>query len=361
MSNKKEIIPIISEKKDKKLSKLQKQFNYCTKHIKSLKKKIENIRAYTQECFDRFQNEIVPLEDKVLEARIAFVKTLDASYQDKYFRKVEKLVIQEIIEGETYTLIEQYGVDELIEIHDRYSDETYQDLKDDSKVLGETFAKSFIENMFDIEIDGVGDLESPEDFANLQEEVQKKIEERERQYQETQKNRKKSKSQQAKEKQVKEEPQNLSKTSRAIYTELVKELHPDKEQDEQEKNRKTEIMKKVTEAYNNGDFFELMRLQIEYKQGGDKIENLADDQLKYYNKILLDQMRELQQEKYMLTYPPPPLNQIFFNMDLAKTVLQNQFKIGMLKFEMEAKEITETSSYIKKKTNLRKFLKQYIQ
>jgi len=365
MSDKKEIIPVISASTDKKLSKLQKQFNYRIKRIKSLKKKIDTLKQTNDVYFQRYAQEIFPVEDKIIDARVAFVKTLDKQYQDKYFRQVEKLAIKEIIEEESFNLAHEFGVDEMIELHDRYADESYEEVIEDSKALEEAFAKSFIENMFDVELDEVGDLEDQDNFEKLQEEVRQQLEDREKAYQEQRKTRKKSKKQQeqaeAKENKLKEEAKNLSKTSRAIYMELVKELHPDKEPDEAEKKRKTEIMTKVTEAYNKNDFFELLKLQIEYKEGSSQVQSLQNDQLKYYNTLLQDQVRELQQEEYLLSYPAPPLDQVFFNMSAAKTVLKDQFKLGIVKTEMELREIEGNCKYIEKKANLRKFLREYIE
>ena len=365
MSNKKEIIPVISATTDKKLSKLQKQFNYRIKRIKSLKKKVNTLKQTNEAYFQRYAQEILPMEDQIIDARVAFVKTLDKQYQDKYFRQVEKLAMKEIIEEESFTLAQEYGIEEMIEFHDKYADESYEEVIEDSKALEQAFTKSFIENMFDVELDEVGDLDDQDSFERLQEEVKQQLEDREKAYQEQRKKRNKSTKQQeqakAKEDKLKEEAKNLSKTSRAIYMELVKELHPDKEPDEVEKRRKTEIMTKVTEAYNNNDFFELLKLQIEYKEGSSQVQSLQNKQLKYYNTLLQDQVRELQQEEYLLSHPAPPLDQVFFSMNAAKTALKDQFKLGVVKTEMELREIKGNCQYIEKKANLRKFLREYIE
>lgn len=365
MANKKDIVPVISEAKDQKLSKLQKQFNYRTKRIKSLKKKIDTLRQVNDTYFQRYSREIIPLEDKMIDHRISFVKMLDQHYPDKYFRTAEKLAIKEIIETQSFNLAHDFGVEEMIAIHDKYAEVSYAEEMEEAKEMEEAFTKSFIENMFDVEIDEVGDLNDEDNFQKIQEEVQKKMEEREQAYKEERKQRKKTKKQQekeeAKEQKLKEEAKNLSKTSRAIYMELVKELHPDKEPDEAEKARKTEIMTRVTQAYEKNDFFELLKLQIEYKEGSAQVQQLQDNQLKYYNKLLQDQIRELQGEEYMLSHPAPPLDEVFFNMNASKITLKDQFNLGVLKTEMELREIEKDGKYVEKKGNLRKFLREYIE
>ena len=82
---------------------------------------------------------------------------------------------------------------------------------------------------------------------------------------------------------------------------LVKAFHPDREPDEAEKGRKTEIMHRVTDAYEKGDLLALLRLQLEFERiDQTHLENLAEEQLKYYNKILRQQTQELDGELFTL-------------------------------------------------------------
>lgn len=78
---------------------------------------------------------------------------------------------------------------------------------------------------------------------------------------------------------------------------LVKAFHPDREPDEAEKVRKTEIMHRVIAAYEKSDVLALFRLQLEFERiDQTHLEALAEDQLKYYNKILRQQAQELDDE-----------------------------------------------------------------
>jgi hypothetical protein len=80
---------------------------------------------------------------------------------------------------------------------------------------------------------------------------------------------------------------------------LVKTLHPDREPDEAEKARKTELLKQVTTAYENNELLTLLRLQLELERIDQAhLENLAEDQLRYYNKLLREQVRELDDAMY---------------------------------------------------------------
>ncbi|WP_201981379.1 hypothetical protein [Hymenobacter rubidus] len=105
--------------------------------------------------------------------------------------------------------------------------------------------------------------------------------------------------QQAAEEKKQAEEKNTTKAVRTLYVDLVKALHPDREPDEAEKNRKTELLKQVTTAYEANELLTLLRLQLELQRiDQSHLENLAESQLKYYNKLLKEQARELDETLY---------------------------------------------------------------
>jgi hypothetical protein len=122
-------------------------------------------------------------------------------------------------------------------------------------------------------------------------------EEKQRVLEEKRSKRKKTAKQLEKEAQLKEEDQNVSKSIQEVYRKLVSSLHPDREPDEEERERKTKIMQEVNVAYNKKDLLRLLELQLELEQIDEAhLNNIAEDRLKYFNKILKEQLRELQQE-----------------------------------------------------------------
>jgi hypothetical protein len=76
----------------------------------------------------------------------------------------------------------------------------------------------------------------------------------------------------------------------------VKALHPDREPDPAEKARKTELLQRVTAAYERNELLTLLRLQLELERlDPAHLENLADTQLAPYNRLLREQVQELEQ------------------------------------------------------------------
>jgi succinate dehydrogenase flavin-adding protein (antitoxin of CptAB toxin-antitoxin module) len=91
-----------------------------------------------------------------------------------------------------------------------------------------------------------------------------------------------------------QEAAQLAKDARSIYMRLIKKFHPDLETDPLIIEQKNEIIKEVTKAYQENDFFTLLKLQITHIDDNEKeAEQLADGMIKRYNKILQQQLNDL--------------------------------------------------------------------
>ncbi|MDI7066794.1 hypothetical protein QMO17_36840, partial [Klebsiella pneumoniae] len=74
-------------------------------------------------------------------------------------------------------------------------------------------------------------------------------------------------------------------------------LHPDRESDPEERKRKTVLMQRVNEAYGKNNLLHLLELQLELEHiDQNAIDNLSEDRLRHYNKILREQVGELDDE-----------------------------------------------------------------
>lgn len=83
---------------------------------------------------------------------------------------------------------------------------------------------------------------------------------------------------------------------RAVYRQLASRLHPDREQDPQERERKTALMQRVNQAYEAEDLLALLELQWEVEQLRPQgLAQLQDAHLQRYNVVLAEQLQQLQQ------------------------------------------------------------------
>ena len=350
------IVPVIAKSKGKNMSRLQKQFNSRIKKIRKLKTQIEETEQAMPEIRSLIHSELQPLQDKINSLKAQIVKQLDKAWEMKFFRHKEKAKLQELIRHNAYELI-QAGQDALEAIYDKHSPTTYQEEAQLMNESGKQMASVMFKNMFDMDLD-LDDVDM-NDFEQVSERLFASMEERAQQEEEKQKNKKKTKAQQKREEKIKAENEHISKTSRAVYTRLVKEFHPDKETDEEQRLWKTEVMKRVTQAYKKDDFFGLLSLEIELMQGhAHDLGELPDDQLKYYNKMLKEQVDELQMQWDAMTNPPPP----FDSMAPYLRDVKHAPKI----IQWQKRDLQETLTgvegdlkYLSDKKNLRTFLRDY--
>lgn len=286
---------------EKNLSKNQKAFNRYVKRIQILKRDIENYRQWKNVAHERAQRELVPLENALADKRVLLVKLLDRQHEAKFFRAAERKHLAELILDQCYDLIEQFGREEVKPIFEKHQGQSFEEADAEADAqIGQTMKEAFAQ-MYGIDLDDDVDVSSPEKFqASLAEKLaerQAQAEQAQREADERRASRKKTPKQQAAEERRQKEEKHLSLAVRKIYMDLVKTFHPDREPDEAERQRKTEIMQRVTEAYQADNLFELLKLQLEFNRvDADHLETLADAQLKAYNKLLKSRVDELENE-----------------------------------------------------------------
>jgi len=92
-------------------------------------------------------------------------------------------------------------------------------------------------------------------------------------------------------------------TLRTIFRQLASALHPDREPDAQERERKTALMSEVNAAYEKADLTTLMRLQMQITQGAPGASSrLADDKLAAMCVLLKEQVTALEDDLDQLQF-----------------------------------------------------------
>ncbi|QCR23727.1 J domain-containing protein [Pontibacter sp. SGAir0037] len=347
------LIPQIgTDETTKQLSKLQQQFNKKINQINKLKQAMAEREELLAQGRKHMQKELQPLIAQIVAKRVELVYLLDSSYDMSFFRKREKQKLADLIVSISEELIDAYDKEELVDLHDKYAEQARAAITAQDEEEIKDLAQDMLRNMFGVDIE-INDLN---DFEQIQAQLDKEMEQREQERQQRQKARK-TKAQQAKEDKIKAELSNISKASRRVYTELAKQLHPDTEQDEAIKAQKEETMKKVTHAYKQNDFFELLKLQMEFIQTRDKaLDSVPEDQLKYYVKILQEQIKELQEEQYSFEYGP---DAAFYHRFCGSAKQMNQkFRYAKEDLQLELVQLKQDLRHFTDPQYLRDFLKE---
>ncbi|CCH00938.1 heat shock protein DnaJ domain-containing protein [Fibrella aestuarina BUZ 2] len=299
--SKQPLVWIESANKTVPLSKQQKRLNQLTSRITEQEEQLAELRAATEQVRQRIQGELVPLQRKQQQARADLVRLLDQLHERYAWSNAESRKLRHLITSLAYDLIQQ-GYGELKPIYDRYDEAGFEAVLAETDAVSMAQIRHIAEARYGLLIDPAQSFATPDELlAHVQgllreralAEQQRQQEAADRRAQEP-----KTEKQQAREARAIK----VTKAVRALYLDLVKAFHPDRELEPAEKERKTAIMQRVTEAYEKSDLMGLFRLQLEFDRIDQKqLAALADSQLQHYNKILTQQVEELDGQLATLT------------------------------------------------------------
>jgi hypothetical protein len=280
------------------LSKAQKSFNSLIKQIEKQRAMLEAWEHAIPPYQRKFTSELLPLTDILADLQEKVVYRLDTAWGQKGITKSERRLLSTLIADMALVLSQKRDDNEdLKAIYNKHSGSDYdRDEADDMKGM-----QSVLEGILGVELDVDMDKMSPEELMQHAQEQMAKIEAEDDAYWQAQEERrakrKKSAKQLAREAQKEAEEQQVSQSIRDVYRKLASALHPDREPDVQERERKTLLMQRVNEAYAKNNLLKLLELQLELEHiDQSSINTISEDRLKHYNTILKEQLSELQQE-----------------------------------------------------------------
>jgi len=290
-------ISIASDHNQSNLSKGQKAFNTLIKQIEKRRARLSAWEAAMPAFHRKYVSQFAPLEQTSIDLRTKLVHRLDQAYAQKDLTKSERRTIADLISDLAGELVAQSDDPELKSIYNRYSESDF-----DSEAAAELDdMKTALEAMLGVELGDDVDMSSPEDVlqrAHAQMEKLQAQDALENQAREARRaKRKKTPRQLAAEAREQVEQAELSLSIREVYRKLASALHPDRETDPQERERKTTLMQRANQAYSKNSLLQLLELQLELEHIDQSvINNIGEDRLKHYNKILKEQLGELDHE-----------------------------------------------------------------
>lgn len=275
------------------LSNAQTEFNRLTARIGELEQALTDFRAAATRLQQRIQTEYEPLLREFNQIRASLLRVFDRAHNRPEVTRSEKRKLAALIVELAHDLIENHDLDELKPIFNTYAGEDFETTRSRTEEQVSEEMKDKVRSMYGISFDENADIRTNEQFmAYVDEQIKARQAEQAARQRPTGKPG--SARKQAREAKKRLDERNTTKAVRTLYMDLVKAFHPDREPDEAEKVRKTEIMQRVTEAYQKSDLLSLLRLQLEFNRIDQQhLETLADEQLTYYNRILKQQADEL--------------------------------------------------------------------
>ncbi len=349
---------------DALLSKAQKEFNRLTKRIAKLERDVHEFREAATRLRQRVQNEYRPLQARHNAVRADLVRMLDRAHDTYKLTKGERNKVVDLLLNGCYDLLER-GYADLQPIFDKYAPPELEEDEAEADRQTSEAMKQLFTMRFGIEFDPAVDVSTKEKFrAYVDEKMaaqQAGYEAGQQQQEERRANRKKSPKQQAAEAKKQAEEQKITKSVRSLYMDLVKALHPDREPDEAEKARKTGLLQQVTAAYEANELLTLLRLQLELQRiDQSHLENLAEDQLRHYNKLLREQARDLDEALYGEQVDLSRFTGQPFYALATPAALEYDFKRQTAQLEAKIRQLAaEVLAFEHDPAALKAFLKEY--
>lgn len=326
----------IVEQRDKvKLSRAQKLFNKLIKDIEQQSAILREWQDVAPVISQLIGEQFEPAEKALNLKRAELAQLFDVLVRTSKLTKVEKKKLSSFISDITESVIDQIEDaalrDTLKTLYNDYSGGDYDEEAADEKES----MKEMMEMMLGVEIEDDFDFQNPE---QMMQQMQKAITENLANEEDdifashTRAPKKKSAKAIAKEEKLAQEAKNVSLSLREVYRKLASALHPDREPDSVERERKTQLMKRVNVAYEKKDLLALLQLQLEIEQiDTHTLNNLSEERVAHFNQILREQVQELQQEiegrsfMFRMQMDVPPYVPLQASMVLEQLKLDIQF------------------------------------
>lgn len=344
------------------LSKEQKRFNSYVRRIQQLRDQIGHTKELDLELRRVGEERVSPAEKKAMAAVRELIYTLDRSPHTATLTAKQQEKFGHILSGEIAHLLQTdfYSDDEeLKELYEKYNpDESWDETLESEEGDLKDMASQFFNQMFGMDFEA-DDFDDPAKMKEKMDAKQAQFEADQQAWAERRSQRKKTDRQLAAEEKRKAAETAVNKTAKQIYLDLIRHFHPDKEQDEQKRLEKTEIMKQITGAYEADDHLKLLELQMTLLAERDNVfANFNESQLKYFNDVLRRQIQELEMELQMVS---PEMNGNIYAMlyHPMPIIMRQQIERHIRDQKKYVKMVENTLDIIRTAKGFKQYVKDY--
>ena len=292
-------LQVINKSKEK-LGKEEKEFKKLVNQVSQVQEEIDLVQQELDVVLQRYSDVVLPLVNSEKALKTSLIKALHKNLKELKFSKNQK----SRIEGVLISLFDEMNFEEKIEdeeLKEIYSQFAHEEEEQEMKEVMAQMEKMQMENYFrskgyNIDLDAVDFSGDP---AEMKRKIHAQLDEQEQMNREREQHfnenpSKKSKKQLEKEAKEKEARNLQEKDIKSIYRNLVKLLHPDLEQDYDEKLKKEDLMKQLTKAYEEKDIYILLQFEIQYlNKDALHITSMDRQKLKNYTHFLREQVEQL--------------------------------------------------------------------
>lgn len=287
-------ISITAQSGPQTLSAPQKKFNTLIQKIAAQRKLLADWQEALSLYQQRRSRELDPLLEQLQDTSVDMVAFLHGAYAQQGLSKTDRANLGDIICDLAATLMHGRHQEAMKAVYNQYSATDF----DTEAREAQDRVKSMVEERFGVELGDDVDMDSPEGMLRmLQQKMQADQARMEHIANEKEKHRSQHRKKSVRELRQESAAKDAGQSLREVYRKLASALHPDRETDPVERERKTGLMQRVNQAYAQKNLLDMLQLQIEAEQiDPAHINNLSAERLRHYNQVLADQLQELQQE-----------------------------------------------------------------
>ena len=266
----------------------QKKFNARIKQIEQARQKLLDWEASIA-TFRMAHGEVLrPLQDALLAGQRQRAHALDAALDQRAWSKTDRATLKGLLLEAVGELLET-GLDDepLKALFEKHADVDFEAAQRENVLA----LKDMAEAMTGMDL---GD----DDGLDTEEALFERLHQGMNEHAQTQDAARRAKPEKGRKAAAQErredEDRRATQSVREIYRKLASALHPDRETDPKQRDAKTAMMQRVNQAYEANDLLALLELQLQIEQiDASHIANAGEERLKYYNKVLGEQLDEL--------------------------------------------------------------------
>ncbi|HEY8329165.1 MAG TPA: J domain-containing protein [Rhodanobacter sp.] len=291
----------------------QRRFNRLTKEIRKKRKQLADWQTYLHGYAQRAAQDHDPLADTLRDLDIRIMQRLDGLLDRRSGERLDRRQ-HEVLRGYLLERLEKWLLEadppdpELEAMYNRHASLSLDERRRIDREIELDLAQTVFGAVFGEDVVAGHQGEDTESlFRHVDEKLGAK-----RQEQEDGSDKRRTKRAEAAAARRAAVEREASQSVRQIFRKLASALHPDRETDPAERERKTALMARVNQAYAKKDLLQLLSLQIEIEQiDAEHLAGTPEARLKQYNSVLREQSQSLDSELHALVVP------ITMNMNLG--------------------------------------------
>ncbi len=349
----------------KPASKAEKAFRQLVAKIEAKREQLLQWQAYQLRYNQRVTDEVEPVQARLREGQRKMVDLIDEllSRPQPAMRltRIERAKLGQLLTDIAGGLLDASGDAELERLYDKYSGVSYQQVQRSRMEMTE----SMLSDVLGFDLDDEHGAASTEELLELaQQKMGEQIEQAERLAQQHEEahfaKRSKAGAAKADAAQARREAaaREVSQSLREVYRKLVSALHPDREPDALERQRKTLLMQRLNQAYDANDLLTLLGLQLEIEQiDAEHMASVSPQRLAHYNQILREQLGGLEAE--LARCIEPFLGRVRSAYNMTPQHVDREMSGEIAQIKMHLKELLHDLTAFREPRYLRESLKHY--